>query len=317
MTSPALLLIAAFGLDLALGDPNYPWHPVRLFGLLIQHLERQLRAKAPSIQLASWLLPGLACALVGLLYLTLHRLMGPLALLLDLYLLYALLALGDLLKHARAVEFALKHQSLESARKKVQWMVGRDTRALDPFAVARAAIESVAENFVDGFFSPLFWFALGAQQNLQTGILLLLLFKVVSTLDSMVGYKNERYRELGRISAKLDDALNFIPARLSIPLIAIFSQLITGKGKSAWKVGLRDRKKHPSPNSAHAEAAMAGALGLRIGGPVVYHSGVSNHPWLGRGTPDATSTHIGKACRIVLFSGIGSTLAALALLIPS
>ncbi len=267
--------------------------------------------------LASFLLPAFTLLTAGLSYTLLHILFGAWAWVLDLFLAYSLLALSDLLKHARTVEFALKHRSLEEAREKVQWMVGRDTVELDGHAVARAAIESVAENFVDGFLSPVFWFGTGTLifQTLEGGVLLLLSFKVISTLDSMVGYKNERYRVLGRISAKLDDVLNFIPARLSIPLITLAARLTSNDGKAAWLVGRNDRLKHASPNSAHAEAAMAGALNLRLGGPAHYGNQLIDKHWLGTGTPQATPEHIDRALNIVLASSYAALIAIELLLV--
>lgn len=317
MNNLGLILLLAFGIDLFIGDPAYPLHPVRLIGRLIEALEKVLRKQCPNVSLASFLLPLLVLAFTGITYAVLHRLFGKQAWIIDLYLIYALLALGDLLKHGREVEFALKHQSLEKARSKVQWMVGRDTAELDDHAVARAAIESIAENFVDGFLSPLFWFAIGTLtfQRLEGGVLLLLFFKGISTLDSMVGYQNEHYQILGRISAKLDDVLNFIPARLSIPLITLAAKLTSNDWKATWEIGLRDRLKHASPNSAHAEAAVAGALGLRLGGPAIYHGTLKKKPWLGSGSEKATPEHIARALNIIQVSGYAALIPVVLLLI--
>lgn len=305
MNHPALLILVAFMLDLLVGDPAYPLHPVRLFGRLIRKLEIQLRKRCSNLVFASVLLPLLSLAIAGLTYLIVHRMLGPMDWIWDLYLCYSLLALGDLLKHANDVVFALNNHSLEKARSKVQWMVGRDTAQLDTHAIARATIESVAENFVDGFLSPLFWFGVGTwlTQSASGGVLFLLSFKVISTLDSMVGYKNEAYVVLGRISAKLDDCLNFMPARLSIPFIAIAAKLTSNKAKDAWRIGLRDRLKHASPNSAHAEAAIAGALGLRLGGPAIYSNITRNHPWLGDGSANAVPNDIIRAIKMVRTCG--------------
>lgn len=317
MIHPSLILLVAFGLDLLIGDPAYPFHPVRLIGRLIQRLEKGLRRHCTNLFFASFLLPIFVLLISGLVYGFLHVLLGTWAWVLDLYLTYSLLALGDLLKHARDVEFALKHRSLEETRNKVQWMVGRDTAKLDSHAVARATIESVAENFVDGFLSPLFWFAAGALvfQTLEGGVFLLLLFKAVSTLDSMVGYKNEQYLILGRISAKLDDVLNFIPARLSIPLMTLAARLTANDYRSAWRIGLRDRRKHASPNSAHAEATIAGALHLKLGGPSTYGGQQMEKPWLGKGTPSATSNDIHRAIKLLQVCGYAATLLIVLLLI--
>jgi adenosylcobinamide-phosphate synthase len=317
MNDPVVVLLLAFGLDLLIGDPAYPLHPIRLIGRVVQAVEKVLRKFCSNLSFASLLLPVCILLVSGLVYALLHLMFGTWSLLIDLYLVYSLLALGDLLKHARDVEFALKYRSLEDAREKVQWMVGRDTSELDASAVARAAIESVAENFVDGFLSPLFWFALGtlAFQSLEGGVLLLLSFKVVSTLDSMVGYQNEQYQVLGRISAKLDDVLNFIPARLSIPLITLAARLTSNNWKAAWTIGLRDRLKHASPNSAHAEAAMAGGLNLQLGGPSLYQNKAVEKPWLGSGTAKAAPEHIGRALKMIQVSGYAALVPVILLLI--
>lgn len=301
LNHPATILLIAFALDLLIGDPVYPLHPIRLIGRLIQTLENVLRRD----RLSSVLLPLLSLLISIGLYLTVHRMLGSTTWILDLYMVYSLLALGDLIKHARSVEHALKH-SLDQARQKVQWMVGRDPSVLDANGVARATIESVAENFVDGFLSPVFWFTTGVLifQTVEAGVALMLVFKVISTLDSMVGYKNERYLILGRVSARLDDMMNFIPARLSIALITLCSS----DWKNAWHIGWRDRLKHASPNSAHAEAAMAGALGLRLGGPTVYPHGTVEKPWIGDGTPQAGAKEIRLANRIILRCGTGALL---------
>lgn len=317
MSNPALILLLAFGLDLLIGDPVYPLHPVRLIGRVIQTLEKMLRKHCPNRWITSFLLPLLTLTAAGAAYTLLHWLSGTWAWIFDLYLTYSLLALGDLHKHGREVEFSLKHQSLDEARRKVQWMVGRDSSVLDADGVSRATIESLAENFVDGFLSPVFWFTAGALlfQSMEGGIVCLLGFKGISTLDSMVGYKNERYQELGRISAKLDDVLNFIPARFSIPLIALAARMTSNDWKAAWNIGLRDRLKHASPNSAHAEAAMAGALNLRLGGPSTYGNELNKKPWLGDGTAAATPNDISRALTLVQVSGALATALGLLALI--
>ncbi|MEE9367613.1 MAG: adenosylcobinamide-phosphate synthase CbiB [Pontiella sp.] len=317
MNNPALILLTAFVLDLLIGDPVYPFHPARLMGQLIQVLEKPLRKHCKKLTIASNLLPLLAITVAGCCYGLTHRLLGTWAWLFNLYLTYSLLALGDLLKHAHRVEFALKYRSLEESRQTVQWMVGRDTAELDAHGVARAAIESVAENFVDGFLSPFFWFVVGAAvfRTVEGGVLLMLTFKVVSTLDSMVGYKNAEYRVLGRISAKLDDVLNFIPARLSIPLIAIAAKLTSNDWRAAWAIGLRDRLKHASPNSAHAEASVAGALGLRLGGPSIYDGERKEKSWLGDGSPEAGPANIERALRLIQMCGSSAVFLGLLTLI--
>ena len=301
LNHPALILLAAFGLDLLIGDPVCPLHPVRLFGKLIRFSERLLRTHCRSLKLASWLLPFFMVVAVLFIYRLLIVVAMDAGWIVNLLLVYSLLALKDLMNHAGEVRDALAQPNLTLARAKVQMIVGRDVNLLDGHGVARATIESVAENFVDGFLAPLFWYAAGALLSGKTegGVALLIAFKVVSTLDSMVGYKNERYWVLGRISAQLDDVMNFIPARLSIPLIA----LCAAKRNEAWRIGLRDRLKHASPNSAHAEAAVAGALGLRLGGPTAYPHGTVDKPWLGDSRTEADAADISRAVRLIQTCG--------------
>ena len=301
---PVIILLIAIALDRMLGDPTYRMHPVRLVGQLIAVLERKLRAQIPSLQLASYLLPSLALCAAILPYMCLVALLDDWAWVLNLYLTYSLFALGDLLKHARDIQYALRSQGIDAARKQVQRIVGRDTSVLDAAGVGRATIESVAENFVDGILAPVFWFTLGAVLSGSTegAVCSLLGFKVVSTLDSMVGYKNERYLVLGRVSARFDDLLNFLPARLSLPLISLSAKLLGKNARAAWRIGLRDRRKHSSPNSAHAEAAVAGALDLRLGGPTQYPHGRVEKPWLGEGSPEVSPAKINEALKLVSLS---------------
>jgi adenosylcobinamide-phosphate synthase len=313
--SAAITLIAAYALDLVIGDPPYPLHPVRLLGGMIAMLERTLRQCRIPQTVGAWVLPAVTVATGIGTYLSLRSLLGGFAPLLDIYLAYSLLALRDLLKHGQKVEDALRQQHLPKARNSVQMLVGRNTEELSHPAIARAAIESLAENTVDGVVSPVFWYAVGSLICGSTGgIVLLVAFKTVSTLDSMIGYKNERYNVLGRISARFDDALNFIPARLAIPLIALSAMLCGGRAKEAWRIGWRDRLNHDSPNSAHAEAAIAGALGLWLGGPATYDGKTVMRPWIGNGTPEASSRHIARSRHILFLTGTISVALAASLL---
>ena len=319
MNNPAFILIAALLIDWSIGDPNYSWHPVRSFGKLINRLELYFRKNKTDLTKASYLLPFISLAVVIFAYFSVHDALGSLGWLLNLYLLYALIALKDLLEHAKRVEMALYNDSLDQAREKVQMMVGRNAATLDSHGVARSAIESMAENLVDGFISPVFWFTIAAllSGSITEGIAAVLGFKVISTLDSMVGYKNNKYLILGSISARLDDVLNFLPARLSIPIISLASHLLMQNGVNAWEIGLRDRLNHDSPNSAHAEATVAGALGLRLGGPAEYHGSIIEKPWLGSGRTEATAEDIHLARKLILWSGGITTCIAAILLFLS
>ena len=187
----------------------------------------------------------------------------------------------------------------------MQMIVGRDATLLDRHGVARAAVESVAESLVDAGLSPLFWYVAGCLMAAGVGgrvtsggVLAVLLFKSVSTMDSMVGYRNARYRQFGTVAARLDDVLNFIPARLSLGIVSVAALGSDMSASCGWQIGWRDRLKHESPNAGHSESAFAGALGLRLGGPTHYADRVAQKPWLGDGTPDATADSLGAACRL-------------------
>ncbi len=302
MPEAAIILIAAFLLDFIIGDPVYRFHPVRLIGTLIQNLEARIYNNFEHKMGGFWL--WFFTILTTLIVYGLALLILP-NWLVNIFALYSSIALHDLLRHAKSVQEPLEVGNLALARQRVQMIVGRNARLLDGFGVARATIESVAESFVDGFLSPLFWFAAGTlMYGVNGGIAFVLIFKATSTLDSMVGYKNTRYMELGTFSAKADDILNFVPARLSIPIITACSYALKLDYKNAWKTALRDRLQHESPNSAHAEATVAGALNLSLGGPTEYDHGVVAKPWLGTGTSAATAKHIEIACELIRYSAV-------------
>ncbi|XAW88313.1 adenosylcobinamide-phosphate synthase CbiB [Vibrio sp. CDRSL-10 TSBA] len=168
----------------------------------------------------------------------------------------------------------MRRGDIAEARIKLSYIVGRDTRSLDKDKITRATVETVAENTVDGIIAPLFYLFIG-------GVPLAMAYKAVNTLDSMVGYKNERYRELGCVSARIDDAANFIPARLTWLLFSGAAWLLKQDYKAAFIIGWRDRYQHKSPNCAWSEAAVAGALGIRLGGPNQYFGEWVNKPWIG------------------------------------
>ena len=220
---------------------------------------------------------------------------------------YQLLAARSLQKESMAVYSPLKAHDLEGARRAVSRIVGRDTQALDETGVAKAAVETVAENTCDGVIAPLIFLFLG---GLPAGMA----YKAVSTLDSMVGYKNDKYRFFGWASARLDDILNFIPARLSGLLLCLGAALLPGcSGRRAWTIFWRDRRKHASPNSAHTEAACAGALGVRLAGDASYFGKVVHKPTLGDPVRPVESEDIPRACRL-MYAGAGLLLLLFAVL---
>ena len=203
-----------------------------------------------------------------------------------------LVAQRSLFDHVAAVSSALLHGGLASGRAAVRHIVGRDPFSLDGPGVARAAIESLAENFSDGVVAPAFWYVVAGLPGLFA-------YKMANTLDSMIGHKSERYRAFGWAAARLDDLLNLVPAPLSGLLLA--AAALFDRDSSAWaaaRIMLRDGRKHHSPNAGWPEAAMAGALGLMLAGPRHYLDGVVEDPFLGDGTPIATVTDIGRALRL-------------------
>ena len=277
-----LALLIGFCLDLLLGDPHWAPHPVRAIGALIAGLEKGLRRlfpKSPAGELTGGVvLVVLTLAIpTGLTVLLLWacRLVNPwLALAVESLLSYQLLATKSLAAESRKVYDALKTGDLDKARYAVSMIVGRDTASLDEAGVARAAVETVAENASDGVIAPLIFLAIG-------GAPLGMFYKAANTMDSMVGYKNDKYLYFGRAAARFDDILNFFPARIAGVLMCLGSTAAGYDGKNAWRVFKRDRKKHKSPNSAHTEAACAGALQLRLAGPNFYFGKLVGKPYIG------------------------------------
>jgi adenosylcobinamide-phosphate synthase len=250
-------------LDLAFGDPRWMPHPVRIIGRLIAALEEPARRAIPDVRLAGSL-TALAVILTAALTTGsmiwvagwLHPRLGDAV---SILLLYTTLAARDLANHSNGVYRALARFDLAEARRLVSWMVGRDTERLTEPEVVRAAVESVAENTVDGIIAPLFFAALG-------GPIAAMAYKAASTLDSMIGYRNERYIDFGRTAAEIDDGANWLPARLAVPIITAAAALTGQQASAAWRIARRDGRKHMSPNAGIAEAAFAGALGIRLGG---------------------------------------------------
>lgn len=321
-----LVLTAAFLLDAVLGDPVYRWHPVRLIGQLAASVERGCFAVGLSgcvggaVFFTATVGGAIAAYWGG--HLLLSRLHPLAALPFDTFVFYSTFALTDLRRHTRPIRRALDGNDLNAARDAVQWIVGRDVQNLDETGVARAAVESVAENFVDSLLSPIFWYALTAGATIlagaparAAGVTAALVYRTANTLDAMVGYKNERYATFGFTAAKVDDFLNYIPARLAIlPLFltALIGAHSPAGGLRAWR---RDRHKSPSPNAGHTESFVAGALGIRLGGPTIYRHGTVEKPWLGSGTRRVTAHHIRLSARLITIAGWLSAGGALILLV--
>ncbi len=276
----ALPLLLAVVADALLGDPPSWPHLVRVMGGAITSLEDWLRRRYASpaeLGLAgvvlviavvggSWLAAALVLGLAGGLWRMLG--MGLAALLA-----FQCLAAGQLWREARAVAQPLAAGHLAEARRRLALIVGRDTASLDEQGVARALIETMAENLNDGVVAPLFYLALG-------GAPLAVAYKAVNTLDSMVGYRNARYQDLGRAAARLDDVCGYLPARLTAVLLAVACPLLGLSAAQAWGAARSDHGQHKSPNSGWPEAAAAGALGVRLGGPSTYGGQLVDKPWI-------------------------------------
>lgn len=285
MTFP-MALCAALLLDALLGDPRRVPHPVRAIGWLVSHLEARLHDGTCRRGVA------LCCAVLGATGLSVACVLlvaspWPRALwAAEVLMLWWALACRSLKDETLPVALALFEHDLPRARTAVSRVVGRDVDMLDEEGVARAAVETVAESAVDGVFAPMLWAAFGWALGGGAGMAIFAwLFKAASTLDSMVGYDDERYRLFGRASARLDDALCFVPARAGGLAIVAASACVGGHPLRALRTFLRDRKKHASPNSAHAESAFAGALDLRLGGGATYAGTFEPRPWIGGGAP--------------------------------
>ncbi len=270
------LLGAAVALDLAIGDPVYPYHPVRLIGATLTGFENALRR-------IGW--DGYGGGIALLFLLATIWIGGTAAVLqvpntiaaqgIHFFLLYSLLALGDLLRHGSDVDQAAERGDVAAARIAIAKLVGRDTAPMDANACVRAAIESVSENLTDGFISPVFWYALGGMPGL-------VLFKVVSTMDSMVGYKNARYLRFGWCGARTDDLMNLVPARLTYLLLAVVAFFVPGCSTAkALRIGWQQHALVPGPNSGWSEATAAGALQRRLIGPIWNSGQLVTELWLG------------------------------------
>ena len=310
MTAHLTALALGFCLDLLLGDPHWAPHPVRLIGRLIAALEKLLRKLFPATKngllAAGFVLVALVLGLsfgVTALLLWACGLVSPwLAFAVETVLCYQLLAARSLRDESMKVCRALEAGDLPGGRHAVSMIVGRDTERLDETGVAKAAVETVAENASDGVIAPLLFLAVG-------GAPLGMLYKAANTMDSMVGYKNDRYLYFGRCAARLDDVLNFIPARLAGALMCLAAPFAGLDEKDAWRIFRRDRKNHKSPNSAHTEAAAAGALHVQLAGPNYYFGKLVEKPTIGDDLRAVEPTDIRRVNRLMLAaSALGAVL---------
>ncbi|WP_320152906.1 adenosylcobinamide-phosphate synthase CbiB [uncultured Tolumonas sp.] len=276
-----VLYSTAFLLDLILGDPHHWPHPIRWIGNSISWVQKQLRAichSEPALYIggavlwvvivgSTWLITWVVISGLSAVNIWLGRLV-------ELWLAYTILAGRCLSDAAMDVYRALNSGSLENSRRQLSYIVGRDTSQLHETQITRGVVETVAENTVDGVIAPLFYLFLG-------GVPLAMAYKAINTLDSMVGYKNEKYKAIGCVSARIDDLANLIPARISWLLLAMAAWCLKLDARQAFKIGWRDRYQHKSPNCGWPEATVAGALGVRLGGPNSYFGELVEKPWIG------------------------------------
>lgn len=274
-----MAFITGFVLDLLLGDPYWMPHPVRLMGSGIGNLEKILY-KSKNKTRAGSLLVGIVVVITavvsGLILCGAYVINTYAGYIVESIMTYQILATKCLKNESMKVYRALTSGTIEDARKAVSMIVGRDTDVLDEEGVTKAAVETVAENTSDGVIAPMIYLMIG-------GPVLGFIYKAVNTMDSMIGYKNERYLEFGKTAAKLDDVANYIPSRIS-GLLMIAAAFVAGSdfdGREACRIFKRDRRNHASPNSAQTEAACAGALGVRLAGNASYFGKIVEKPWIG------------------------------------
>ena len=305
----ALALVLGFLIDLLLGDPRWLYHPVRMIGNGITLLEKMLRRIFPKTakgeRTAGLFLVLLICIGSGgvpflLLYLAYH-IHTVLGIVLETFMCYQMLAVKSLKAESMRVYEELKKLDLPGARTAVSMIVGRDTKSLSEAGVTKAAVETIAENTSDGIIAPLFYMAIG-------GPALMFLYKGINTMDSMVGYKNDKYLNFGRYAARLDDIANYIPARISAWLMILASLCAGFDWKNAKKIFLRDRYNHASPNSAQTEAVMAGALDIQLAGNAFYFGKLYEKPTIGDAVREVEIQDIPRANRLLYVSAALGTL---------
>lgn len=292
--------VLAFLADTLIGDPRSRLHPVVLIGNLIASLERSLYHEGDSDSRKLWaggllavtvllLVYNMTACLLQLVYLVSNQYV---AVLIEAVLLSFTISPRSLAAAGREIYGYLVKGDMENARYKVGWIVGRDTDKLSSGEVARATVETVAENTVDGIIAPFFFFMLG-------GVPLAFMYRAANTLDSMVGYKNDKYLYFGRISARIDDVLNYIPARITGLLFVVSAMFLQLDWRNSWKMLRRDAAKHPSPNGGWAEASVAGALGIRLGGYNSYFGRESFRAYMGEPVEELAAKHILGCTRLM------------------
>ncbi len=300
----ATVILTSFLLDLAIGESERAPHPVILMGKVISRVEKalnrdtfSLRSRRASGAALAFVLP-LSSAAVTALIIETSFLSGPVpGLVSSVFLAYTTLSARGLGDAAAGVRESLQKGDEKSAREALSRIVGRDTTELDEPGIVRGAVETVAENTSDGVIAPLFYMMIG-------GVPMAMAYKAINTLDSMTGYKNERYADFGLASARLDDIANYIPARLTALFMVAASFLLKMDWKGAWRVMRTDGRNHPSPNAGYPEAATAGALGIQLGGCNSYAGRIEVRPHIGDKGKVPEREDIGRAVKLMYLSSI-------------
>ena len=283
----------AYVLDLIFGDPQNVVHPVQVIGKIISAGEKVLLRKKYKFLAGAVLNIFTVSITYTLMYLISKSVkISVFFMIIEIYLMYTIFSINSLAREGNRVYRILKEGDIEKARKDLSYLVSRDTEMMDEKMIIRSTMETISENTVDGIVAPMFYMFLG-------GMPLAMAYKAINTLDSMVGYKNEKYMDFGKFSAKVDDVANFIPARITGILIVLASMILGYDYKNSLKIFIRDRKNHSSPNSAHSEASVAGALGVQFGGKVSYFGKEINKPTIGDKTKDFELEDIRKNIRIM------------------
>lgn len=296
---------ASYALDWCVGDPEWLPHPVRLIGCSIDASERVLRrcGSGKHFELAAGGLVAVGVPMVSALCVFallkgLRKNHSPIATAAEVWLAASCLSTRSLLDEAAEVIHALENRDLPQARLRLARIVGRDTNELSEQEICRALVETLAESLSDGIVAPLFYLAVG-------GVPLAMTYKAISTLDSMIGHKDEKYLYFGRVAARMDDVANFVPARIAALLLCVVAKFIPqASGVRAGQIWLRDRAKHDSPNAGQVEAAMAGLLGVHLGGANKYAGEVIASPHLGREFTLPNRKHVQRASKAVALASL-------------
>ncbi len=287
----ALKIVSAFILDCVLGDPHRFPHPVIFIGKMIASMEKFLRRIVPERAGGVLLVAAVTSVTFTATFLISHT-----AAVIEVFVMYTIFAARCLSTEAMNIHRSLCEGSIDDARKAVSYLVSRDTKSMTEDEIIRATVETVSENIVDGITAPMFYLFIGGAPGGMT-------YKSINTMDSMVGYKNEKYIRFGWAAARLDDIANFIPARITgLLIIPVASILARRDFLNSWRIFFRDRKKHSSPNSAHSESAVAGALGIQLGGRTSYFGKVHEKPFIGDFKRKLTADDIEETVRLMYYS---------------